>query len=530
MKAAGTKKDTQQQPLSSEELLADILDHSHDGIIILDREGTARFASRSAKRFFDYEMGDPPAFQEWASHAFPDPAERDQVAEQWKNDVESDNPPEREFLVRRKNGEQRWCRLQIAKMRSGYIIVNLQDITERKIAEDRHRTLFAQAADSILLIDPETARVVDVNDAACKTFGYSSEEFKKLRIYDFEAVETHRQIMDHVKHIVAKGSDLFETKQRMKNGEVRDMQVNVRVVNIGEKPYLQAIFRDITERKRTEAVLKESEESFRNLAEQSPNMIFINSGKRIAFANRQCEKILGYSCKELYAPDFNYMTLIAPDCRGLILKAARKHKKGEEVAPYEYALITKGGERMEAILATKLIKYGGQVSILGIVTDISKFKRIETELRQSQALLMEQKKALQEKNVALKEILAHMESERLQIRSEIATNVENIVMPIVTKLKKARSQDQTQYLKLLENGLSGVTSRFGLRISKNMADLSPRQIEICNMIKNGMTSKEIADLLHVSLRTVETQRNRIRKKFGILNQAANLASFLNTLE
>ncbi|MHC4560748.1 MAG: PAS domain-containing protein [Planctomycetota bacterium] len=81
---------------------------------------------------------------------------------------------------------------------------------------------------------------------------------------------------------------------------------------------LFGISQDITDRKRAEKLLRESEAKFKNLAEQSPNMIFINHRGRVVYANKQCVEILGYELDELYAADFDFLKLIAPEYIQLI--------------------------------------------------------------------------------------------------------------------------------------------------------------------------------------------------------------------
>jgi two-component system cell cycle sensor histidine kinase/response regulator CckA len=147
------------------------------------------------------------------------------------------------------------------------------------------------------------------------------------------------------------------------------------------------VIRDITERKQAEEALRESEEKFRNLAEQSPNMIFINKGGRVVYANKKCEEIMGYAKEEFYSPDFDFLTLIAPESVDLVTANFNQHMKDEEVPLYEYALITKAGKRIEALYATRLIRYAGERAILGIVTDITERKRMEEALAQERDLL-----------------------------------------------------------------------------------------------------------------------------------------------
>ncbi|MGD9175927.1 MAG: PAS domain S-box protein, partial [Desulfobacterales bacterium] len=121
--------------------------------------------------------------------------------------------------------------------------------------------------------------------------------------------------------------------------------------------------------------------AFQIITEQSPNMIFINQGGRVVYANRRCTQEMGYSKAELCAPDFDFMTLIAPESVDLIRSNFAKNMQGQEVAPYEYHLITKKGNKIAAIITTKLIRYQGEAAILGIITDITERRRAEEELQ-----------------------------------------------------------------------------------------------------------------------------------------------------
>ncbi|HBU05096.1 MAG TPA: hypothetical protein DEA95_00420 [Nitrospiraceae bacterium] len=145
------------------------------------------------------------------------------------------------------------------------------------------------------------------------------------------------------------------------------------------------VMRDITNRKETEERLKNSEEKFRNLSENSPNMIFINKKGRVVYANKKCEEIMGYKKEEFYSPDFNFHVLIAPQYLDTVSGNFQRHLKGEEVPPYEYTVVTKQGTVIEVIITTKLINYEGDTAILGIITDISEQKKTEETLRESEA-------------------------------------------------------------------------------------------------------------------------------------------------
>jgi len=144
---------------------------------------------------------------------------------------------------------------------------------------------------------------------------------------------------------------------------------------------LFGISRDITERKQTEGALRESEEKFRNLAELSPNMIFINQDGKVVYVNNKCVEIIGYRKEEFYSPDFDFLPLVAPEYRDLVKKTHVEHMKGKETTPIEYPLITKAGKRIEVLHTSALITYRGETAILGTDIDITERKRAEAAYR-----------------------------------------------------------------------------------------------------------------------------------------------------
>jgi len=149
------------------------------------------------------------------------------------------------------------------------------------------------------------------------------------------------------------------------------------------KGYFAAIFDNITWRKRAEESLMESEEKFRNLAEQSPNMIFIFRRGIIVYANKRCEEITGFKKEYFYSPGFNFQSMTLPEQAKLITENFNRQLRRENVMPFEIAVTGKDGNRIDVILTPKVIKYDGEDSILGIITDVTEIKRAEEELHES---------------------------------------------------------------------------------------------------------------------------------------------------
>ncbi len=156
----------------------------------------------------------------------------------------------------------------------------------------------------------------------------------------------------------------------------------------------EEVRQELDVRLRTEKVLRESEEKFRNLAEQSPNMIFIHGGGRVLYANRQCEITMGYSREELYSAADGFAAFVAPHYRGLLSASLPDRASDEDAPPDELVLVNRDGRRIDAILTSKVISFEGTPAILGIITDISARKRTERLLQSLNAATLAMEQAL----------------------------------------------------------------------------------------------------------------------------------------
>lgn len=135
-------------------------------------------------------------------------------------------------------------------------------------SEEKYRILFDQAADSIILTDAKSGALVNFNDKAYKNLGYTRDEFRQIKISDFEITDSSKEVARDRENDVKKGSDTFETKHRTKNGEIRNILVSSRAIFIGGKEYLQSIWRDITERKKAEIELNKPRQHLEELVKE----------------------------------------------------------------------------------------------------------------------------------------------------------------------------------------------------------------------------------------------------------------------
>ncbi|MDE1921298.1 MAG: PAS domain S-box protein [Candidatus Omnitrophica bacterium] len=182
---------------------------------------------------------------------------------------------------------------------------------------------------------------------------------------------------------------------------------------------------------------------------------------------------------------------------------------------FEYTVVHKSGRHIDVVLNASARKddSGRIINTRGSVLDITRRKQLEEE-------------ALNVKNIALGEILARFELEKKQVKKDMMANVEELVLPLLTKLKRRGTPYDRQNVQLLEDTLRDITSPFAGAISDRQWRLSPREIEICNMIRKGLSTKDISHLLNTSHRTVENHRNSIRKKLKIARKGVNLVSYL----
>ncbi|MES9958406.1 MAG: HD domain-containing phosphohydrolase [Sedimenticola sp.] len=174
----------------------------------------------------------------------------------------------------------------------------LQDITERKWAqealrssEERYRLIFEQGGDSIILLDPRSGEILDFNEQTYKTLGYSKVEFADLKIPDFECSESPQEVQHHFQTILESGGDVFVTKHRTKDGDILDVQVTARTINLGGKPYIQAIFTDFTERNRAEQERRENIERLHGVLVKTIQAIALTVEKRDPYTAGHQERV-----------------------------------------------------------------------------------------------------------------------------------------------------------------------------------------------------------------------------------------------
>ena len=150
--------------------------------------------------------------------------------------------------------------------------------------------------------------------------------------------------------------------------------------------------------------------------------------------------------------------------------------------------------------------------------------------KQAEEALREQTHSLEEVNAALKVVIRHREEDKAQLEETVLSNVKETILPYVSALKKSRLGDKEMaYVNIIESHLNDIVSPFLQKLSSKYFDLTPREVEVAILIKEGKITKEIAELLNVSNRAVEFHRENLRAKLNLKHKKANLRSYLLSL-
>jgi two-component system, cell cycle sensor histidine kinase and response regulator CckA len=265
------------------------------------------------------------------------------------------------------------------------------DLTERKRAmaalresEERHRTIIMTAMDGFWIVD-EHGCILETNDTYCRMSGYTEQELLSMHISDLEAQETADETARHMRCLISMQEDRFFTRHRRKDGTLLDVEIRAQYNRALEGLFV-VFLRDITEQKRSEEKLKESEARFKALHNASFGGIAIHDKGRILECNQGLAEITGFSVAELIGMDG--LLLIAPGARDLVksnIQTGYEHR-------YEAMGIRKNGEEYPLRLEARNIPYKGRQVRVVEFRDITAIKENEAERERLQMQLLQAQK------------------------------------------------------------------------------------------------------------------------------------------
>lgn len=162
--------------------------------------------------------------------------------------------------------------------------------------------------------------------------------------------------------------------------------------------------------------------------------------------------------------------------------------------------------------------------------EIAERKRVEKKLKENEKELKDKSAALKEVNTALNVLLKNREEDQVHMEDIIVANVKDLVLPFLEKLSRSQlDEKQATYVDIIQANISNIVSPFLRQIPMKFFDLTPTEIQIADLVRKDKTTKEIAQILNASAKTIEAHRNRLRKKLGLTNQRIQLRDYLMTL-
>ncbi len=295
-----------------------------------------------------------------------------------------------------------------------------------------------------------------------------------------------------------------------------------------ETTYWSATLSDISKNK-----LIESSVNFHSkiVEEMEEGIILIRSkDDLIVYTNSKFDALFGFESGELLGHHVSIVYASKEEAYRDISQMFKKLKKNRKWSG-DIKLIKKDASSFYSTVNASTLNHPefGEVYLF-VYNDITERILSEQKLKQTTKILELERQELNEKNIALKEIMFQIENEKQLIREQINTNIENVILPTLRRVTNKTYEENLQNdLMNLEKDLKRITSSFINKLKKQYSTLTPREIEISNLIKNGLTSKDISQVLSLSLLTVHKHRELIRQKLKLQNKSINLTTYLQSM-
>jgi len=271
------------------------------------------------------------------------------------------------------------------------VTVFVRDITERKQkesalkeSEERYSALFSNNNSVSLIIDPDTGRIVNANDAAARYYGYSRDQLLALGIHDLNRLAPEKVVRNLMRAKDKKEKHFFSTHYRA-DGEKRYVEIYSGPITVQGKPLFYSIIHDVTDSRLAALALKESEERYRTLVDQLPDYVLVHRDGILLYVNPAAASNLGYDVEKLIGnPIF---PLIAPEYHKTVRQAIIRRMAGEFIPSYEMKILAGDGTFRTVLTNGAAITFEGKPASLNVLTDISTLKEAEETIRSANEVL-----------------------------------------------------------------------------------------------------------------------------------------------
>ena len=292
--------------------------------------------------------------------------------------------------------------------------------------------------------------------------------------------------------------------------------------------------KETVEHKLAEEALRESESQKKGILDASIDRIrLVDTDMRILWANQTTTRELHMTPEDLRG-QFCYQVFVDRDtpCPGCPTTKALTSGKLEHAIMHKPVSKSFEGETHWDNYSIPVKNESGDIeSLIQITRNITEQVRAEKALREREEELKIQATNLKEVITALRVLLKRRDEDKTELEEKVLSNVKDLVVPFLEKVKKTPlDSKQFTYIDILESNLNDITAPFLHNLSTKYIHLTPKEIKVAYLIKEGKTTKEIGEIMAVSPRTIETHRKNIRRKLGIEKKKGNLRSRLLTFQ
>ena len=409
-------------------------------------------------------------------------------------------------------------------------------------SEARFRDIADNAMEWIWQVDP-TGKYTYSSPVVKKILGYEPEEVLGKYFFDFFHPDEKKKLMKAT-------TKAFEHKKSFRkfiNQNLCKDGKTLVVLSTSGVPLFDAegnfigyrgADMDITDQYIAEKKLQVSEEHLRSLMESASGFAIYRlvydkvspHSLRVIFVSPSIKGIFGIPDPMKFKSWFEN---IHPDDVNRLTEANKRafetNRFNEEFRTYNEK---KGEWRwVQAISTGGVNKKGWNRYVNGILIDITERKVSEEALKSKERELETKANKLEDINTALNVLLEKRKVDQIELEEKIVLNVENLIKPYLDKLRQGSLDDRKKnILNIIQSNLDEIISPFTRNLSSRHYNLTPKEIQIANFIRQGTTNKEIAEILFLSVKTVEFHRDNIRKKLGIKNKKINLTSYLLSID
>ena len=525
------RKEAEEELRESEGRYRQLFENSMVGIGLSDKSGRALDSNDKMVEITGYSKDELSRLN--IKNIYADPKDRKKLLSLLNRYGEIDNF---ETRLLNKQGEEYWVNLSLRLIDhkgKKTVLTSLIDITERKLAnenlkksEKKHRDFLNNLSDIAYETD-DMGNLTYANKAAEKMFGKPLKDLignPFLRLFKKNSQKKSMNL--YTRNLSGENVGIFELE--FTNGTVCQFKNSLLQNKGGMITGVSGIARDITKLKMMENELKSSQMQIKAMADSSFEAIFISEKGICLDQNPAAEKMFGYTKAENIGknPISNFVPEDRERINNFVMSGYEK--------PYIVTAIRKDGTTFPCEIQARQTTYQGhsiRIASCRDITDRIKVQKItQKEKKALEKEILQRTVDLEETNTALGVLLKKRERDKADVEEKVVLNVRVMIEPYLKKLKKSMLNDkQMIYLNILESNVKEIISPFGQTLSSKLIKLTPTELKIANLIRQGKTTKEIAVLSSVVPETISCHRKNIRKKLNLTEKKLNLRTSLSRL-